>query len=247
MWEAARLTRHRNDWNALARIDPLFAIRADKGKRGGGWTLDDFLATGREEIDSVVAYLKDRGPDLRFEVALDFGCGVGRLTAPLGKYWRSVVGVDISEEMIALAERYHGALPGVRFVHNDRADLALFGDGTFDFVYSNITLMHIPHEPTIQRYVQDFVRVLRPGGYALFQLPTRLPLFQRIKLRRALYHVAAGAGLRPEFLYNRLHLHPVKMMQVPRWRLESWVSPGAQVVDVVNDGREETRYLIRKG
>ena len=241
-----RLARHRADWNELARLDPLFAIRADEGKRGGRWTLHEFLATGREEIDGVLAYLKERAPHLCFGAALDFGCGVGRLTVPLAECWRSVVGVDISEEMIALAERYHGDSPGVRFVHNARADLAVFSDKTFDFVYSNITLMHIPHEPTIRRYVQDFVRVLRPGGYALFQLPTRLPLFQRIKLRRAAYHMLAAAGFRPEFLYDRLHLHPVKMMQVPRWRLEAWISRAAQVVDVVNEGREETRYLIRR-
>jgi len=246
MWESSGLPQHQEDWDALARLDPLFAIRADKGKRGGRWTLEDFLATGREEVEAVVGYLKERAPDLRFDAALDFGCGVGRLTVPLCSYWRSVVGVDISEEMVSLAERYHGNRPGVRFVHNDRADLAVFGDGTFDFIYSNITLMHIPHEPAIERYVRDFVRVLRPGGYTLFQLPTRLPLLQRIKLRRALYHVLARAGLPPEFLYHRLRLHPVKMRQVPRSRLEGWILPGARVADVTNEGCEETRYLVRK-
>jgi len=246
MWESSGQAQHQEDWDALARLDPLFAIRADKGKRGGRWTLEDFLATGRDEIEDVVGYLKERAPDLRFDAALDFGCGVGRLTVPLHRHWSSVVGVDISEEMVSLAGRYHSERPGLRFVHNDRADLAVFGDGTFDLVYSNITLMHIPHVPAIERYVRDFVRVLRPGGYALFQLPTRLPLFQRIKLRRALYHVLARAGFPPDVLYHRLRLHPVKMMQVPRSRLEGWVMPRARVVDVINEGREETRYLVRK-
>jgi SAM-dependent methyltransferase len=59
---------------------------------------------------------------------------------------------------------------------NDRSDLALFPDATFDLVYSNIVLQHVPPRNAL-RYVGELVRVLRPGGLLVFQLPAgmRMP------------------------------------------------------------------------
>jgi SAM-dependent methyltransferase len=84
-----------------------------------------------------------------------------------------VTGVDISEEMVALA-REHGATPGVRFVHNPRADLRAFPDRSFAFVYSRITLQHIAPAYT-RGYLAEFVRVLVPGGVLSVQVPESVP------------------------------------------------------------------------
>jgi hypothetical protein len=54
---------------------------------------------------------------------------------------------------------------------NDRDDLALFESGVFDLIYSDIVLQHIAPEFST-RYVQEFTRVLAPGGVAVFQLPS---------------------------------------------------------------------------
>ena len=48
--------------------------------------------------------------------------------------------------------------------------LALFPNEHFDFLYSSITLQHMPPE-LIRGYLAEFVRVLRRGGVLMFQLP----------------------------------------------------------------------------
>ena len=117
---------------------------------------------------------------------------------------------------------------------------------TFDFIYSNITLTHIPQEVAIEAYIRDFVRVLKPNGYMLFQLPTSVPLFLRIKLRRHVYHILKLVRVPPAFLHDKLGLNPIKIMQVPKTRVISWMSPGAEIIEVLGEGGTGTRYLAKK-
>lgn len=236
---------NRRDWNDLATLDPLYAICTEAGKRGGGWDSEEFFATGRAEIAKVVEYLTVHAPDVSFGSVLDFGCGVGRLSAAMARYWDRVVGVDVSGVMILKATEYHKGDSQLEFLVNDRPDLSCFSDRTFDFVYSNITLMHLPQERAIERYVRDFIRVLKPGGYTLFQLPTRLPLLRRLKVRRHLYHALRLAGAPATSLY-RLGLHPIKVRQVASSRVAEWVSGEARVLYVTLDGSPHTRYLIQR-
>ncbi len=51
-------------------------------------------------------YLKDKGINYNDTLALDFGCGIGRLTQLLCKFFKKCIGVDISKEMIKLANKY---------------------------------------------------------------------------------------------------------------------------------------------
>lgn len=240
------MKRHRQDWNELATLDPLYAVCTDEGKRGDLWDPDEFFETGRREIDDVITYLNARAPDVQFGSALDFGCGVGRLTAPMTRYWTNVIGIDIADEMISLAKRYHANNTRCHFILNDQPGLTFFQDNIFDFIYSNITLMHIPRETEIEAYVRNFVRLLKPNGYMLFQLPTRVPLLRRIKLRRHLYHMLEFFGTSPRFLYHKMRLHPIKIMQVPRTHVVSWISPGARIIQVLGEGGTGTRYLAQK-
>ena len=41
-------------WTAFGEQDPLWAILTAPGKRGGGWGLDEFFATGRPEVEEVL-------------------------------------------------------------------------------------------------------------------------------------------------------------------------------------------------
>jgi len=109
------------------------------GKRAqfGSWDVNEFFDSGRREVDSV---LQDCGFTPGAEgKALDFGCGVGRLSRALRSYFAEVYGVDISERMIKLAREY---TPPVIFVLNQSENLSLFQDNFFDFIYSNIVLQH---------------------------------------------------------------------------------------------------------
>lgn len=84
---------HKRDWEAMAEIDPLWAILTDSGKRGGGWTPEDFFAQGELEIAEMLAAAAAVGGPATGARALDFGCGAGRLTRALGNRFDESVGV----------------------------------------------------------------------------------------------------------------------------------------------------------
>jgi tRNA G46 methylase TrmB len=92
------------DWDSLAERDALWAILTDSSKANGQWDIGEFMTTGDSEIQTVMDHLAsiDRLP-MTAGVALDFGCGVGRLTQSMACQFSSCVGVDISQQMIRRA------------------------------------------------------------------------------------------------------------------------------------------------
>lgn len=159
-------------WEDAARNDPLYAILSDPSRRGRQWDLASFFETGRREISLLLYQLRQLAHPLGGGRALDFGCGVGRLTQALAPSFSEVIGLDVSPTMIALAGRLNRFPGAVRYVRNDAPLLGIFPDRHFDFVYSDIVLQHL--DPADARaYVAEFMRVLRPGGMAVFQLPSR--------------------------------------------------------------------------
>jgi SAM-dependent methyltransferase len=163
------LAEIRKGWDHAAAEDSMFYILTDPDKKDRGWKAEDFFAHGREEIDTVIARLDELDlRDDRYDRAMDFGCGVGRLTQALASHYRCVDGVDCSTEMVRQARQLSESKRVAYWLNTD-PDLAWF-DSEYDLVYSVITLQHMP--PDLQQaYISEFVRVLRPGGLAVFQLP----------------------------------------------------------------------------
>jgi len=159
------------NWTRLGEADPLWAVCVDGSRRGGRWDPAELLATGRREIAAAMANVDGLRLCARREHALDFGCGVGRLTAALTDHFTAVTGVDISSPMLAEARRLNPAGARATFVHNDAPDLRLFADASFDLVYSSLVLQHLPPE-LAHRYLAEFVRIARPGGAIAILVPT---------------------------------------------------------------------------
>jgi SAM-dependent methyltransferase len=155
-------------WDQAATADAMFNIITDPAKAHGGWTPEEFFAHGQDEIDRAMERLADL-VDIRLGRALDFGCGLGRLTQALTDWFGKVEGVDISSEMVLRARSYDPRLR-CSFHHNPDGDLSLFKARTFDFVYSMIVLQHMPQDMQ-HGYVREFFRVLKPGGVAMFHTP----------------------------------------------------------------------------
>jgi len=93
-------------------------------KRYGKWDVEEFLESGEHQIEDALQHGKKLGFPLSFESALDFGCGVGRLTRALAGRFKTCVGVDISPAMIQQARRLNADRPGCTFVLNTTDDLA---------------------------------------------------------------------------------------------------------------------------
>lgn len=209
------MDHQRRDWNEIGKMDALWAILSDPSKRHGQWDVEEFLATGQAEIDGVLGNAARWGLPERRRHALDYGCGVGRLTRALGAYFDEVTGVDISEVMVSRARAMPPDVPSCSFQVLDSKGLAGFPDRSFDCVYSRIVLQHISDRRVTEQTIRDFVRLLADGGLLVFQLPSRIAPRHRLQLRPMLYRGLRSVKLPEHVLYRRLGLHPIRMHSIP--------------------------------
>ena len=223
--DALRHAGNRRAWEAFGRTDPLWAVLSDSSKRGGKWDVDEFFATGAREIAGVIDRLTGLGLQPPRRLAVDFGCGVGRLTRALAAEFDQVIGVDLSEAMVAEARRLNAAVPNVRFVHNPSTSLDGLASGSVDFVYSRLVLQHIPSH-VAAGYVREFVRMLAPDGIAVFGAPDQDPrprFFGLRSLARALREVIPGQ-------------HRMSVYAVPRRNVEAAVrEAGGTLLAAIDD------------
>lgn len=220
----------RKSWEWLARCDPLWAICTDPRKRGGRWTTAEFFATGEREIEAVFRYLDRKGIAVTDRsTALDFGCGVGRLTRALASRMDEVYGVDVSPTMIRLATELNAGQSGrMHFVLNEERDLRRFADRTFSFIYSSIVLQHVPY-PASLGYVGEFMRLLKPGGALVFQTPT---LDRSTLAWRLLRSAARQAVQRLRLPFGRFYM---EMSVIPEEEIGDHAKQeGVEILDVVN-------------
>lgn len=239
------LARHRDDWELLAESDPFWAALTVAERQS--WSPEAFLATGEEEIAGVLDEVAHLGLEPATGRALDFGCGAGRLTRALGSRFGEAVGVDISASMIRAAERLNADVPACRFEVNERPDLSLFADGTFDFAYSALVLQHMPTRAVAEGYVAELLRVAR-GGVLVFGVPDRIALPYRLGLSRRAFKLLRAVGISGETLLRRTPLTPMRMTVVPEAAVRAVVdAAGASIRRI--DRRDEggvvmARYFV---
>jgi ubiquinone/menaquinone biosynthesis C-methylase UbiE len=90
--------------------------------------------------------------------ALDVGCGSGILASKLAEHYEGVVGIDISEDMLAIA-RSKRALANVEYRWMDANEIAF--DEQFDLIVSNTTFHHLRD---VGKTLETLKGLLRPGG-----------------------------------------------------------------------------------
>jgi ubiquinone/menaquinone biosynthesis C-methylase UbiE len=247
-----RLARHRQEWEDLAAEDLYWSILSDPEKRFGGWSREEFLASGRAEIEQLLQVANRLDVPERAEQALDFGCGAGRLTRALAERFDEVVGVDIALGMLEEARQVNADVPACRFVLNDAPDLRQFDADRFDLVYSSIVLQHIDDASTIRNYIREFVRVVRPGGLVAFQLPSVLPLRHRLQPRRRAYRALRAAGIPRHVLFRQGRLQPIGMRSLAEADVSSVLNgAGARLVEhealTAAGGVVSSTYYATKG
>ena len=227
------------DWDDLAAVDPLWAVLSADGKRNGGWDLYEFFATGEADVAAILATAAELGRPARTGTALDFGCGVGRLTRALAGRFTTALGVDVSPRMVEQAHRLNTATTNTSFETADEPPA-----GPFDLVLANLVLQHLPSKALARVYVERLIRATAPDGLTVFQLPTRLPLTRRIHPRRRVYTTLRSLRINPQ----RLHaagLHPVRMLALPEADVRAAVErAGATTAKTQPAGEAGLRYYV---
>jgi len=152
-------------WDERAREDALFFV--DDRLRYGEGDVEKFFAGGAEAVRIFEEQL-----DFRAEGAhlVDVGCGVGRLTRVLAGRATKIVAIDVSAEMLKLAQEHNPQLGNVEWVLGDGASLTGIPDGWAHGVFSHVVFQHIPDPAITLGYVREMGRVLAPGGWAAFQI-----------------------------------------------------------------------------
>lgn len=111
---------------------------------------------------------------------LEVGCGRGATLLELARRGANVVGLDYSEEAIALCRKLSetgGTADRSTFVKADAQNMP-FHDESFDFVFSVGLIEHF-EDPT--GILAEQYRVLRNGGYFLVQVPQKYSLYTILK------------------------------------------------------------------
>jgi SAM-dependent methyltransferase len=130
-------------------------ITTREGYAGWAPSYDD---PGNQLLDMEQPIVRDILAGMPVGVALDAACGTGRHTAYLASLGHSVIGVDSSPGMLAIAR---DKVPGGEFHEAELHELPL-ADDSVDLVMCAIALVHVPD---LAPPFREFVRVLRPGGH----------------------------------------------------------------------------------
>ena len=230
---AHRLAEHQRDWDDLARLDPLWAIASVPDRLHSAWDDDEFMATGRRKAARIARTLDLLGAPAARRRALDFGCGVGRVTIPLADHFDEAVGVDIAPAMVDQARTRAAARDDVCFLLDERENLALLDGERFDLVYTALVLQHLASREQVSRCARALARLVAPGGVLMAQMPSRLAPWARLQTGRRAYAALRSAGVPPAVLYRRLGPHPMRLLDFPRPAFEALLeAEGLQVVEV---------------
>jgi SAM-dependent methyltransferase len=159
----------RKDWDERARTNGRHYVATGQTT----WSDEDFFRSGQLEINDIV--LSDmegicKGRSATKMSVLEIGCGAGRMTEPLSRIFGKIDAVDISSEMIALAQSALAARENIQFHLNNGVDLSMFADESFDFALSAIVFQHIPRKVIVENYICETWRVLRPQSLFKFQV-----------------------------------------------------------------------------
>jgi SAM-dependent methyltransferase len=129
-----------------------------------------FWKSGEREVQEIEAILKRHGVKLsEVKTAVEYGCGVGRVTVPLSKSVSSMHAYDISRPHLDYAKEHANEERATINFHlvSDPLDKLQ----PCDLFYSRIVFQHNP-PPIIQQLIKNALDSLNPGGIAIFQVPT---------------------------------------------------------------------------
>ncbi len=186
-----------DDWTNDRLLERLWGDHVHLGYYDNGNANKDFRLA---KIDFVHQLVRWSGLDQlpRGSRVLDVGCGIGGSARILANdYGFDVLGVTISQAQVERARQLTPSASSCRFQLMDALDLQL-EKSSFDGVWS---VEAGPHMPDKQKYADELLRVLRPGGVlALADWNARVPLDGAMtSLERLVLNQLLSQWAHPEF------------------------------------------------
>jgi 2-polyprenyl-3-methyl-5-hydroxy-6-metoxy-1,4-benzoquinol methylase len=135
------------DWKRLGEIDPYYGVLIhDKFKsiNINDDAKQEFFASGVCHVEKVLAVLSNSYGFVPRGTALDFGCGVGRITNALAPQFEAVIGLDIAPGMLVEARRYSANNGFTNIEYDSSLNESRLRPEGYDFVHTYIVLQHIP-------------------------------------------------------------------------------------------------------
>ncbi len=226
-------------WDDRAAEDPYFFV----DNRVDYKNVDEaaFWADGAEVLARFRGMLGfEIAPD---DVVVEVGCGIGRITRALAAEAARVVAIDVSAVMLERARELNPHLANVEWVLGDGASLAAVGDEQADGCFSFVTFQHIPDPEITLGYIREMARVVKPGGWAAFQLSTQSSVAWRPRLA-----ARVRLGIRARFGGPHGQTHPAWVgSTVPEPALRAAVEDaGLRLERVTHPGTPFTAALATK-
>jgi len=157
------------EWRAWGKLDPLYGVATIPGHAKNGanpWTDESFYEIGA--IDWNLFRCKWEHYGVSPGTCVEIGCGAGRLTAHLARYFRYVHGLDVSVGMIEYARP---RMPANVSLHLTGGLEIPLPDQCADAVFSTHVLQHLPETAAAAAYFREMHRVLVPGGTTMLHAP----------------------------------------------------------------------------
>jgi len=163
------------------------------------------LKAGKEEYGNLqtnlefIAHIDLLRPNYKI---LEVGCGIGSIVSELTKQGYNITGSDISHEAIAYGLKRYGDIQ----LEVQAAETLQVENETFDIVLSFDLLEHIS---PVDKHISEVFRVLRPGGYYLFQTPNKYSniIFETLQTRTLQWRNYHPSLHTPGQLRRRLFRH----------------------------------------
>jgi SAM-dependent methyltransferase len=230
-------------WDKRAKENAYFFVDNRRGYRDQD--LEAFWAEGEKDLSGIIDLLGlEIAPS---DTVLDIGCGPGRLTRALATRAAAVQGIDVSAEMVELARKHNATIENVTFIHGDGTSLNGVEDASVNGVFSHVVFQHIPDPQITLGYIREIGRVLKPNGWAGFQIsndPTIHKPPKATSLVRVCSRLLAMIGRRPHGQANPAWLgSAVDLDDLRRVASES----GLTLEQIVGEGTQFCMIRARRG
>jgi ubiquinone/menaquinone biosynthesis C-methylase UbiE len=162
-------------WEKLGEMAPYYSVLVAEEFKPENLTAENlsaFFNSGREHVTRLMQAVRELQPQFTPGTAIDFGCGVGRVTIPLAETSARVLAVDVSEKMLEEARKNcaREGLQNVTFLIT--REFLQLADASADFVHSFIVLQHIPPSHGY-KLIEKLLSVLQNGGIGALHVTFR--------------------------------------------------------------------------